>query len=438
MRTEVVHLTRKQLYDEVWEISAMGVARKYDISYPQFLKQIKNAGIPVPPSGYWVKLNRGKPVEKATLEGAFDDVVVLVKDLSQLKKQKTESFQESTKEAPVHFETVSVPEEVMPPVQKTQAAEKAQKSAEVVDTAEERKVLTTIASQIRLPEETERMHAQIIAHRKVIAEWRKEEKRNAAPGRNIRSASTPPFLATEIAEDSVPRACRIIDALIKATEPSGCSLTEGLMFIVNGETVRIAFTESKDKVDHILTKEENRQMLKYEEDRKRYSFVSRPQIRKYDYVFNGRLCLTVNAQKSFRDCKSYRLEDRLGDILLELYIAAEDVRQKRLEREEAERKRQEEAQRREERRKRYNAEVDRTIALENMAEDYDMACKIRRYIEAHAAAHPDEDLSEWIAWANAKADWYDPTVARKDEWLGQRDHASEKSKKSLKPTGYWW
>ena len=33
MQTVVAKLTRKQLYDEIWEISASGVAKKYDIPY---------------------------------------------------------------------------------------------------------------------------------------------------------------------------------------------------------------------------------------------------------------------------------------------------------------------------------------------------------------------------------------------------------------------
>lgn len=40
-------------YDEIWEISVAGVAKKYDIPYAQLMKQVKEAAIPIPPSGYW-------------------------------------------------------------------------------------------------------------------------------------------------------------------------------------------------------------------------------------------------------------------------------------------------------------------------------------------------------------------------------------------------
>ena len=125
-------------------------------------------------------------------------------------------------------------------------------------------------------------------------------------------------------------------------------------------------------------------------------------------------------------------------MLLELYAAAEGLRQQRLAREEAERKRQEDARREEERRKRYKTEVDRTLAMANIADDYDTACKSRRYISAYKVAHLDEDISEWQEWANAKADWYDPTISREDELLGKRDHAKAKDEKTPKHSGYRW
>ena len=541
----VIRLTRKQLYDEIWEISAAGTAKKYDIPYSQFLKQIKEANIPIPPSGYWTKISFGKPVEKTALKKPFDKVVSLVKEVSLPKGEKPEPGSDPNKKLSDQQEKVrqlsvsstvvqeqQVPDEThkvdvvaelfqepetikqwgqtynvydretlykevwaapvtevakkykvsdvaihkvcksleiptpsqgywaklragkpvakTPLPQSTKTAKKigaqtgytppSETNQNVLEFLgdEERAVVMAVASQILLPDENERMHSKIIAHRKVIAEWKKQEERNSNDKWRPRNAPAPPFLANTISNTSIPRACRIIDALIKAMEPLGCKLTDNLEFAVNGETVCVSFSESQDKINHIPTKEENRQLLEYEEKRRKYSYASRPQISKYDYQYNGRLCLKINNQKSFRDCKAYQLEDRLGDMMLELYAAAEGLRQQRLAREEAERKRQEDARREEERRKRYNTEVDRTLALANIADDYDTACKIRRYISAYKVAHLDEDISEWQEWANAKADWYDPTISREDELLGKRDHAKAKDEKTPKHSGYWW
>lgn len=52
-----IAMTRKQLYEEIWEMSVAGVAKKYNLPYAHLMKQIKEAGIPIPSSGYWTKLN---------------------------------------------------------------------------------------------------------------------------------------------------------------------------------------------------------------------------------------------------------------------------------------------------------------------------------------------------------------------------------------------
>jgi len=554
----VIKLTRQQLYDEIWKISVAGLAKKYDIPYSQLMKQIKQAAIPVPPSGYWTQLSYGKPVMKPELPEPVDEEIPIYRTVPRtptknknVKLPSKESvketrytenqaaFETSVDDKPVkttvalsaeETRTSTVSEEhvdssdqvvnepetytqygqtynvydretlykevwekpvtevakrykvsdvaihkvckaldiptppagywaklragkpvsVIPlpksdkPSRKTgirtgstnQAVEEEESLAFLNE--EDRSVIFAVATQILLPDEGERMHPKIIAHRKVVAEWKKHKNSDNRVW-NRRNAESVPFLADSISDESLPRACRIIDALIKAMEPLGCSLTDSLSFVVNGETVPLAFSESKDEVKHIPTKEENMQLLKYEEERKRYSWASKPQIRKYDHIFNGRLTLTVNGQKSFRDCKSYVLEDRLGDIMIEIYEAAEEIRKAREAREEAERKRQEEERRKEEFRKRYNAEIDRTLALTNLAEDYDTACKIRRYIAVvEASGELDEKTAKWIEWAKAKADWYDPTVAREDEFFGKREHEKDAEAKKLNHKGYWW
>lgn len=541
MQDPTVRLTRKQLYDEIWEISTSGTAKKYGIPYAWFLKQVKDADIPIPPSGYWTKLSFGKTVEKTALSGSEEEMLSLTKErpvpekkkrnpmlkekpqgekstaeidtehaeqeltvmptLAEEKKQKNEKVAQEPVtieqwgrtynvydretlyrevwEAPVTevakkykvsdvaihkvCKSLEIPTPpagywakrragkpvVKIPLPKSDKAQKKMEvqtgdslqTEEVEQTLafleeEERAVVMSVAAQILLPDEKERMHPKIIACRKAAAEW---EKANRARDSRWRPRNAPesPKLAEEIAAESIPRACRIADALIKAMKPLGCELTDKMGFVVNGETVSVAFSESKDKVEHVLTKEENRQLLMYEEERKKYIYATRPQIRKYDYRFNGRLALTINGKKTFRDCRSYQLEDRLGDMMIELYAAAETLKQQRLAREETEKQWQEELRRKEERRKKYNAEVERTLALTHAAEDYEIACKIRRYIQAYEAAHAGEDISEWLEWANAKADWYDPILSKEDDLLGKRKHEKALSEKELRYSGYW-
>ena len=53
-------------------------------------------------------------------------------------------------------------------------------------------------------------------------------------------------------------------------------------------------------------------------------------------------------------------------------------------------------------------------------------------------AHADQDLSAWASWARAKADWYDPTIAKEDELLGKREHEKNQESKGPQHKGYRW
>ena len=72
---------------------------------------------------------------------------------------------------------------------------------------------------------------------------------------------------------------------------------------------------------HELTKEERMSLLKYEDERKRYSWASKPQIRKYDHIHNGRISVGVGLKRRFRDGKLITLEEQLGDLIIAIFIA---------------------------------------------------------------------------------------------------------------------
>ena len=65
----------------------------------------------------------------------------------------------------------------------------------------------------------------------------------------------------------------------------------------------------------------------YNDDIKNHRWASKPQIRKYDKVYNGKLRIVFGARSYIRDNDSEKLEDRLGDILVTLYEKAEVKRQ---------------------------------------------------------------------------------------------------------------
>ncbi len=223
----------------------------------------------------------------------------------------------------------------------------------------------------------------------------------------------------------------------------GGTVNDDLSLQIRNEHVTLEVAEVQDEIKHVITKQEAREMLVYEDAKRHHTWASEPKIRKYDYVFNGRLRICVRQSRYFRDSEKVSIESKLGDILIELYEESEVVRIDREAREEAARKREEEARLREERRTRYNTEIERTMALTNAAQDYDTACSIRAYVAAIEVAgnqqRIDDKTAAWIDWAKKKADWYDPTVARKDELLGKREHEKSEDEKALKKAGsHWW
>lgn len=44
-------------------------------------------------------------------------------------------------------------------------------------------------------------------------------------------------------------------------------------------------------------------------------------------------------------------------------------------------------------------------------------------------AYSEQALSAWASWARAKADWYDPAIAKKDELLGRQKHEKNQENK---------
>lgn len=78
-------LTRKELYDLVWSVPMMKLAKRFDLSDQGLVKKCKKHNIPRPPMGYWVKLAHGKAVKKTPLPSNTDKVLELIDFKPELK-----------------------------------------------------------------------------------------------------------------------------------------------------------------------------------------------------------------------------------------------------------------------------------------------------------------------------------------------------------------
>lgn len=71
---ETIELTRKELYDIVWSIPISKLTLQYAISIDGLKKLCKQFDIPIPVSGYWMKLKHNKPVKKTKFNDIFGGV----------------------------------------------------------------------------------------------------------------------------------------------------------------------------------------------------------------------------------------------------------------------------------------------------------------------------------------------------------------------------
>lgn len=445
MTKSTMTLSRQQLYDEIWQMSVAGVARKYNLNYAKLIAKCREANIPFPPSGYWTRKNMGKDVSGEVVAlppSDNENVELLLAGVKSEKKKKVISdaeelhsdMEEGLKKAASSMEEKGKEtgnEDQAVPVKETVEKSGADDTVlPFLDSAEKKRVLQA-ASELRIRDK-KRLHEQLIKYRKSMTEWKQKEAQNQRGYQRRNRPDDEPAFFNEISPESQQRAFLILDALFCAVEELGGKVNADLSMRVMADTVRIRIAEGQDKVKHELTKQEARALVEYNDKVKRNGWASKPQIRKYDSIYNGKLRIIFDNGEYIRDTGKEKLEDRLGDLLMRLYENSEEARIQRERLEEERRKREEEARRQAEIQKRKEDEVRRTRELLNQAEDYKIACEIRQYIAAVARQKDiTPETAAWIEWANRKADWYDPIVAAEDEYLGRREHSKPKEEKDL-------
>ena len=398
---------REELYQKVWERPVSEVAKDYSISDNALRKRCINLNIPLPERGYWAKLKAGKAVHK--------------EKLPELSPNFPRPHTGEKRKLHIETDALSFMEK------------------------KGRLELFTLASVLRVGGVNSKMLDAAQKMADDFKEWHKPVRDTYSPGGywipGRRTMSNPPFLANDISTKTASRAFHILDAIDRALKPYLGSLTyqytqnsnEQYVFSVNGEKIPFSISEGKDKIIHEITQAERLEQLKYEEAQSKGQYANKPNIPKYEYVWNGKLKMSIAGIYDYADCKAYILEDRIGEILISFFEASYSARLRRLQEEEKRRKEHEEYLLKERIKELYNNEVGKTNALLNKAADFEIACRIRRYIDAikNDPVNPDNN-PEWIDWACKKADWIDPTVAREDAFFGKRKHGQDADQKELK------
>jgi hypothetical protein len=364
--SEVITFTRNELYEKIWNTPTTKLARDFGLSDVALGKICKRHSIPKPPLGYWAKLAHGKTVPRPPLPNINDQrlerIEIRKRPLFSAGPKLQSSEQE--KEAPV-----AVPERLTSPHPLVGSTIDALKDS----TPDETGILRTRASGC---------------------------------------------LNVRVGRQSVGRAMRLMDALTKALEARGSTVsvvvrdrTHQTCVKILDEAIEIELREGLSRREKKLTAAELREREKYPwlRDRKEYEFYPSG-----NFVFTILEYCGEGVRKVWSDGKRQRLENCLNSIIVGLSTAAEGVKAHRLELERWEGERQEQQRRQLEEEERRRKEEEKIKHLEKLVANWNQSQKIREFlseVEKAAAEKPvkkTDNLSDWLSWAHAYADSIDP------------------------------
>jgi hypothetical protein len=368
---DVVTLNRDELYDLVWSRSMSQLCREYGISAVGLAKICRKHQVPYPPRGYWAKVRNGRKVRKPALQPTRDP------DPQRIQ---------------IHRRTL--------PNGDGAAREEAPNRAAAGKRQEER---------IRVAEALTDPHP--------LVERTVRSLNSARPGPDgLVAPKAARCLDVKVGPNSVDRAARLLDAMIKALEARGYAVSAG-----EGEPPKTWVALLGERVSLRLEEAVERQ-------EKVQSFFNHRH--EYDHVPTGRLTLRIDAlgwgyRRQWSDGKK-SLDGRLNAVVAGLVAAAEASRAVREANEQRERERKEEERRRQESERRRREEEARLLDFERKLASWEQAERIRAFAAAvrddavrrMEVIPPGGELDRWLAWAFRRADRLDPLTAvrAEDRW----------------------
>lgn len=391
MEQKQVELSRQELYEQVWSKPVIHLARDYGISDVGLSKICTKYNIPTPPLGYWSKVKAGKRVRKKPLPA---------------------------------LNTGNQPKIMIKPYRARPAGEE---KRSIPDEFQSQLVEATKRTLSFIPEtEPASPHP--------LTKWaRKSFKKPTKSYSGILIPSDRRCLDIQVTEQTIDRAILFLDTLLRLIEECGYKITinedGGAVLDILGEKMvlrvkeRIKREETAKPIDPKL---HTKSMLSYVDPDSAYRYT----IKEYNYRSTGELCLIVKSPEFYlsdrRWCDKVNLsiEDQLSKIVPGLVKFAARSKMKRKEQEEWKHKRElEEAERREQFRLRLEkqrlAEEEqlRVEALHVDAERWQKSDLLRRYVEAkrknalEKTGVIEDELDQWLRWAENQADRLDPMVA---------------------------
>jgi hypothetical protein len=358
------HVTREELYEQVWATPLTTLATAYGISNVGLAKICRRLNVPTPGRGYWAKVAHGQSDARPPLPPArTGDQTKAVIRASQLPPTKDRYERDVL--------AISVPADLRPD------------------------------------------HPAVLRLKKEI-----DRREIGRDGVVLVAGATGSLLRTS--QPAVERALGLLSTLFKALEACGHSIHLGptkdprgqpgfsMAASVGGHSVSIQIAERFTRTEHVPTARELAKGY-------RPSSAWAP---RYDFTPTGNLTMTIEhqygtkLQSSWSDGERRKLESQLGHIVVGIEQSGAAIAEQRRVLE-AQRLEQEEAARRaEDDRKKAEFRAAAGEDLENMADAWNRATQLRMFLEAVRATLPEglggERTRSWFKWALEHADKIDP------------------------------
>lgn len=375
-----VILSRKELYELVWKESMLSLSKRFDISDVGLRKICLRMGIPLPPAGYWAKIQFGKKVKQARLS-------------TQHKGEETIQLRLRDENS-------------------TTSKNNSARSTKILEVENDSKVVLQVPEKLSKPD-------TLISLSRTVLSKQKPDTYNYIGTVSCSYEA----LDIKVAKINVERALIFFDTLIKSLKARGHSVeikNRKTLAIVKGHDFEM-FLREKMRKESVQDGNWSRQVL----------------------YPKGILALQIGGWygREYKD-GSVKLEEQLAKIIAGLELSAEQRTQQQLEFEKAAAERKERERLAKELEERKQQDLLNFKKLLTDSERWHKAENLRRYIQELEARAVIKDQSispeklQWIEWAKRKADWYDPFIESPDELLNEVNQNTLELPK--RPYGYGW
>ena len=383
---QIVTITRKELYRQVWSKAVLQLAKEYGLSDVGFAKLCKRNEIPRPPLGYWARKAAGQTPAISPLPRADEDWEIKIT---------------------VYKQTIEDP------------GLRAEAEKELAQVTPEKPII--------VPESLRGAHP-LVAQTLRILEFAEKDAHGLIQ---------PPAggcLDVTVSKDALRRALRIMDALIKTFEARGYPVKVLVGKNERGTVVELMEVQVPFGIREIVAPKKE----EAEDDgnvQGRYEF--RHDRFKMRTVPSGQLCLEIEPHRGYystrrglrrkwTDGERRPIEDSLNPFVASVINVATGMREAKLESERREHARKEAERLRAEREaarvamletiKQERAKVDKLSAN---ATAWAQSRQLRAYIDAVRQdavargkdASEGSELGKWLLWAGQQADRLDPLTA---------------------------